>query len=738
VGAATAQSSVDSTGQNRVFIRDHLALGVAPQDIITQLATFDAAHQSRQYGIVDYLGRTATFSGTGDGQWAGGQTGQFDAVYLGQVGTIAYAIQGNVLTGQPVVDMAVQAVITTPGDLPAKLMAAMQAARSMGGDGRCSCNPSNPTGCGSPPPSFTKSAHIAYMLIARAGDSEGCNGIYRAGTSSAIAAAVDLAGDSFPDLIVSNASSSNVSLLTNLSGGLPAQLAPVFTSLPTNSATGSGPRGMAFADFDGDLLRDVATANTGANTVSILRGLPGGGLGPATSIPAGGTPRAITTGDFDGVNGPDLATANFSNNTVSILLNNGSGGFGSPTTITVDTGPYDIAAANLVGSPALDLAVMARTANKIDILRGNGDGTFVLDQTLTTDTSPSALIATDLDGDGNIDLAVSCDTAHTVQVFLNNGGVFTPTSYTVTFNPTALAAGDTNGDGRKDIVTVGQGAFSVFRGVAGGGFALHRTYSVMAAVFSAALVDLDNDGDLDLIMTTSGGGGVVTVKNRGPGPLLGVFNDGLGCATGDYFMNFNVANQLATDPDPVIQLQGLYNQWRSALVGRPDAVQSRVTFNPPYLPSVGAPQSTMTISLRDWQGLATTATIQSVIAAPAPGSPALTTIGPVQPQGNGVFTVLLTGGSTAGLEHFRITVDDGVRPVILMPDPAISIFQGSCYANCDGSTTPPVLNVADYACFMNRFAAADPYANCDGSTTPPALNIADFVCFMQTFAAGCP
>jgi DNA-binding beta-propeller fold protein YncE len=30
------------------------------------------------------------------------------------------------------------------------------------------------------------------------------------------------------------------------------------------------------------------------------------------------------------------------------------------------------------------------------------------------------------------------------------------------------------------------------------------------------------------------------------------------------------------------------------------------------------------------------------------------------------------------------------------------------------------------------------YANCDGSTTPPILNIADFVCFQQAFAAGCP
>jgi len=28
-----------------------------------------------------------------------------------------------------------------------------------------------------------------------------------------------------------------------------------------------------------------------------------------------------------------------------------------------------------------------------------------------------------------------------------------------------------------------------------------------------------------------------------------------------------------------------------------------------------------------------------------------------------------------------------------------------CYANCDGSTTPPVLNVVDFNCFLNRFAA---------------------------------
>jgi hypothetical protein len=62
---------------------------------------------------------------------------------------------------------------------------------------------------------------------------------------------------------------------------------------------------------------------------------------------------------------------------------------------------------------------------------------------------------------------------------------------------------------------------------------------------------------------------------------------------------------------------------------------------------------------------------------------------------------------------------------------------GACYANCDASTTPPILNVADFVCFQQHFAAGDPSANCDGSTTPPILNVADFVCFQQRFAAGC-
>src|SRR5262249_26220098 len=60
-----------------------------------------------------------------------------------------------------------------------------------------------------------------------------------------------------------------------------------------------------------------------------------------------------------------------------------------------------------------------------------------------------------------------------------------------------------------------------------------------------------------------------------------------------------------------------------------------------------------------------------------------------------------------------------------------------CYANCDNSTTTPVLNVNDFICFQTKFAAGDSYANCDGSSVPPVLNVNDFICFQSKFAGGC-
>lgn len=167
-GVAAAQSQVDTSGNNRAFIWARIQSGWTPQMILDGLAQLDPNHQGRQYGIVTLAHDPATFTGSNAGFARHGVAGQF--------GTIKYAVQGNLLTANSVVDKAVDALRYTDGDLGQRVMAAMMAAARMGGDGRCSCSPSQPTSCGAPPPSFTKSCHVAFIVLGRVGDTNGnCN-----------------------------------------------------------------------------------------------------------------------------------------------------------------------------------------------------------------------------------------------------------------------------------------------------------------------------------------------------------------------------------------------------------------------------------------------------------------------------------------------------------------------------------------------------------------------------------
>ncbi|MBL9032882.1 MAG: choice-of-anchor D domain-containing protein [Phycisphaerae bacterium] len=115
----------------------------------------------------------------------------------------------------------------------------------------------------------------------------------------------------------------------------------------------------------------------------------------------------------------------------------------------------------------------------------------------------------------------------------------------------------------------------------------------------------------------------------------------------------------------------------------------------------------------------------------------------------GTFTEAPGGGSNAhtismstasiGPKSGTITInsdspDEPVRVVMVVGN----VVAAACYANCDGSTTIPILNVNDFSCFLNLFASGDPRANCDGSTEIPVLNINDFGCFLNAYSVGCP
>jgi len=169
-GVGAAQSFVLFSADNRRRIFQNMDReGATPQALLDFCQSQDPGFQQRQFGLVTRWGPPATFTGANNGAAALG--------VVGVDGDLEYAIQGNVLTGPNVIADCELALLSAPGDLGQRVVAAMEAARNAGGDGRCSCNTSFPTSCGSPPPSFTYASTNAFMALVRPGDVDGnCTG----------------------------------------------------------------------------------------------------------------------------------------------------------------------------------------------------------------------------------------------------------------------------------------------------------------------------------------------------------------------------------------------------------------------------------------------------------------------------------------------------------------------------------------------------------------------------------
>ena len=171
VGVAAAQANVDRTRQLQKLVADELNRGTDPVRIIDMLKAQDPNNASRQYGIVDLKGRAAGYSGASNGKQSLDRQGRAEN------SDIYFSIQGNILTGDDVVEEAVKAFNLAKGSLADRVMSAMEAADGRGGDRRCNCN-SKPD---PPAPCDNKTAHVAYLVVANKSDKigEGLNdGVY--------------------------------------------------------------------------------------------------------------------------------------------------------------------------------------------------------------------------------------------------------------------------------------------------------------------------------------------------------------------------------------------------------------------------------------------------------------------------------------------------------------------------------------------------------------------------------
>jgi hypothetical protein len=161
VGAGVVQASGDS--QDLLPMTVGLRQRLDPAEILELVLAAEPSTRLLQTGIVAlYPGAPVTFTGGG--------VGRAKAGVVGEVGDLAYAIQGNVLAGVEVVEAAEAALLAARGDTGQRLLAAMRAARELGGDGRCSCDFGRPDSCGAPPAEFEKSAHVGFLVVTRIGD----------------------------------------------------------------------------------------------------------------------------------------------------------------------------------------------------------------------------------------------------------------------------------------------------------------------------------------------------------------------------------------------------------------------------------------------------------------------------------------------------------------------------------------------------------------------------------------
>jgi sugar lactone lactonase YvrE len=266
----------------------------------------------------------------------------------------------------------------------------------------------------------------------------------------------DLNADGKADLAVTCWTCNVVSIFTNKSA-----VGEISFGAPTDYITGLYQSGAIISDLDGDTKPDLIIGNY-TSSIFIFKNNSSTGIisfAPKVNYATGGNgpsdvaTTAIAIGDLNMDSKPDLAIANFTmnENSVSVFINTSDKG-----TISLDprkefpVGPYvlDIAITDLDGDAKPDIALShggfgTPNISGVSIIKNetaNGSLSFSPDVLFANGTSSFTTVLNDFDGDGKADIAFANNKYFTISVLrdqlIESSKVPTITS----FSPTSAAS----------------------------------------------------------------------------------------------------------------------------------------------------------------------------------------------------------------------------------------------------------------------------------------------------------
>ncbi|MFH0989347.1 MAG: FG-GAP-like repeat-containing protein [bacterium] len=403
----------------------------------------------------------------------------------------------------------------------------------------------------------------------------------------------DLDGDGKIDIVTSHSTSNTISVLRNTSTS--GNLSSSSFAAKVDFITGSVPLDVVVCDLDGDGKPDLATTNNSSSSISVFQNTSSIGSITSTSFASkvdfvsGNAPATLSIGDLDGDGKPDLAIANDGSNSISLLRNAlqplasppmitsfspTSGSVGTSVTIT-GTNFSAIVSNNIVYFGAVKAAVTSATSTTLTVVVPTGvtyqpitvttngltaysTAPFVVTFTssgmitntsfaprldFTTGVSPSYNVIIDVDGDGKSDMVVPSQNNNVLSVFRNLStsgtiGFATKVDFTTGIYPRDVAVGDLDGDGKPDLAVTNwnSNTVSIFRNTSVSGsvsFSTKTDFATGTAPLGIAIGDLDGDGKPDMVVANSSSNTISIFRNTSTAGSIS-FSTKLDIASGTY------------------------------------------------------------------------------------------------------------------------------------------------------------------------------------------------------------